>query len=92
MNRKQAQEEGSLYNPSMSGRTLLDLYRAIRADAGLPPVEKQQLISQIQAMTQGAPDSTPLSALMYRGLGGVFGYLMSKYFGMGAGSRAYVRR
>jgi F0F1-type ATP synthase assembly protein I len=34
-------------------------------------------------MTMGAPDSTPLSALMYRGLGGVLGYLMSKYFGMG---------
>jgi len=82
--RKRAQTWSSMaYDPILSHNTLQDLYAAIRADAGLPPVEKLGLINQLQGMTAGMPGSTPLSALMYKGLGGVIGWLISKYFGLG---------
>lgn len=71
------------YNPELSARSLADLYLAIRQDAGLPPFEKGQLINQVKAMTGYANESTPLSALAYKGLGGTLGWLISKYFGMG---------
>lgn len=73
-----------LYNGQVQGRTVADLYMAIRADAGLPGYKKTQIIRQIEGMTMGAPASMPLSSLLRRGLGGTIGWLISKYFGMGA--------
>jgi hypothetical protein len=74
----------SVYDPNMSGRSLADLYLAIRQDAGLPAMEKGRLINQVKGLTNHANESTPLSSLTYGGLGGILGFLISKYFGMGA--------
>lgn len=68
--------------------TLHDLYNAIRADAGLDSGSKAQLINQVKGLTGYADDSTLLSALMAKGLGGVLGWLISKYFGMGVVGQA----
>lgn len=84
---KAAQDYGS-FNSGASGKTLIDLYQAIRADAGLPPAEKLRLVNQLEGLTQGVPSNTPLSSLMSRGLGGVIGWLISKYFGMGVVGQA----
>ena len=46
-------------------------------------MQKGQLVQQIQGLTGFAPESTPISALMIKGLGGTIGWLISKYFGMG---------
>ena len=86
--KKRAQETdyssfGGFYQPATHSRTLGDLYLAIRADSGLPASEKAQVINQVKAMTGYANDSTSLSALMLKGLGGTIGWLISKYFGMG---------
>jgi hypothetical protein len=81
--RKKAQYSSLLYSPTVQGKTLADLYMAIRADYGLPQSRKSQLVQQIQGMVAGAPVSTPLSSLLRRGLGGIIGWLISKYFGMG---------
>lgn len=84
--KKRAQEEYSsfgFYNPAVKSKTLEDLYLAIRADAGLLPNEKSQVINQVQAVTGYASPNMPLSALMMKGLGGTIGWLISKYFGMG---------
>ena len=79
---------GSLvYDPLMATKTLADLYTAIRGDIGLTPSEKQKIMGQVQGLTNNAPAGTPLSALMAQGLGGMLGYLISKYFGMGAVGR-----
>ena len=72
-----------LYDPVTSGRTLGDLYAEIRRDMGLSPDEKAQLMGQIKGMVGYANESTPLSALMMKGLGGIIGWLIAKYFGMG---------
>lgn len=64
--------------------TLEDLYHAIRADAALGFDEKAQIINQVKGLTGYADGSTDLSSLMSRGLGGTIGWLISKYFGMGA--------
>ena len=81
----QAQDEYSsmLYNPALGSRTLTDLYMAIRADSGVPIMDKGELINQIKAMTGYQSDSTPISSLMIHGLGGTIGWLISRYFGMG---------
>lgn len=71
------------YQPALRGKTLEDLYIAIRADSGLSVAERSQLMSQVQGMVGFSGSSTPISALMYKGLGGALGYLISKYFGMG---------
>ena len=68
----------------MPPKTLTDLYQAIRADAALGFDEKAQLINQVKGLTGYASDSTSLQALMSKGLGGAIGWLISKYFGMGA--------
>ena len=81
---KKAQYSSLLYQPALQGKTLADLFMAIRADAGLPLSQKTQLISQLEGMTIGSPVSTQLSSLLRRGLGGTIGWLISKYFGMGA--------
>lgn len=81
--KKQAQYSAMQMMPYVRGRTLQDLYVAIRADAGLPTPKKAQIISQLKGLTQYADESTPLSALLHKGLGGILGWLISKYFGMG---------
>jgi len=78
--RKQAQDLG--FTSGTQG-SLYDLIQAIRVDRGLTPDERSQLLQQIQSLTQGASGSTPLSALMYQGLGGILGGVIAKYFGMG---------
>lgn len=62
--------------------TLADLVQAVRADSGITAFEEQRVLDQIRAIVGSASGSTPLSALMYKGLGGTLGYLISKYFGM----------
>ena len=64
--------------------TLNDLYNAIRADAGLGVDQKAQIINQVKGLTSYADGSTSLESLMTKGLGGAIGWLISKYFGMGA--------
>jgi len=82
--RKKSQYTSLMADGPVRGKTLADLYIAVRADAGLPALEKTQVIQQIEGMTRGAPPSTPLSSLVTRGLGGVIGTLIARYFGMGA--------
>lgn len=65
------------------GPTLGDLVDAIQADRGLTAVESQQLLAEVQRLAGAHSDSTPLSSLMFSGFGGILGYLISKYFGMG---------
>ena len=68
---------------SANAPTLADLYAAVRSDHGLGDAERQRVLSQIQAAVGGASSSTAISALMRQGLGGILGYLIGKYFGMG---------
>lgn len=75
-------EELSIFNPSLQGKTLEDLFFAIKSDVALDDARKQQLINQIRGVTAGMPPTAPISALMLRGLGGMLGWLISKYFGM----------
>ena len=80
--RKQAQSffpQGGSGGPSLS-----DLLQAIRTDRGLTPNERDQLFQEIRGLVSGASEQTPLSALMYRGLGGILGGVIAEYFGMGA--------
>jgi F0F1-type ATP synthase assembly protein I len=70
------------YQPGLRNRTLEDLYAAIRSDMTLDPATKAQLVGQVRGLTGMASSSTPLSALMMKGLGGALGYLLSKYFGL----------
>jgi len=83
--KKRAQDNYSslLYDPGVAAKTLGDLYAAIRRDMSLGPNERARLMGQIKGMVGYANESTPLSALMMRGLGGIIGWLISKYFGMG---------
>ena len=71
---------GGALAPSLP--TLEDLFIAVRADPTLGPFEKAQLVNQIKGVTGFADGNTSLSALMQRGLSGVAGMLISKYFGM----------
>ena len=73
----------SLYNPATQGKSLFDLYRAIESDPTMAGFQKDLLIQQITNSTDNAPGYTPIAVLLSRGLGGVLGYLVSKYFGMG---------
>lgn len=75
-------DDFSFYNPALQGKTLEDLFFAIKADVALDDARKQQLMNQIKGVTTGMPTNTPISALMLRGLGGMVGWLISKYFGM----------
>lgn len=68
---------------SAGAPTLADLYAAIRSDRGLGDGERQRVMAQIHAAVGGASDNTAISALMRQGLGGILGYLIGKYFGMG---------
>ena len=82
MDNKSAQYSALLYQPALQGKTLADLYMAIRADAGLPQSKKVQLVQQIEGLTN-APASTQLSSLLRRGLGGTIGWIIAKYFKLG---------
>jgi hypothetical protein len=77
-------EDYSVFGQDVISRayTLSDLMTAIRADVGLDVPDKMALIQQIQGLVGNAQLSTPLSELMYSGLGGVLGFLISKYFSM----------
>lgn len=76
--------------PALYGRTLSDLYREIRRDTALSQYEQTQLIHQIEGVTNGMAPSTPIATLMARGLGGVVGYLIGKYFSLGPVGQAVV--
>ena len=78
---KQAQ---SFYREPGSGPSFYDLVAAVRADRGLTPEERDQLLGELRGLLGGSPESTPLSSLMYRGLGGILGGVIGKYFGMSA--------
>lgn len=71
-----------MYAAQLSGVTLHDLYRAIARSVSLSQQERTRVIQQIRGVTGAAPPPTPLSSLMSRGLGGVAGYLISRYLGM----------
>lgn len=73
----------SLYNPATQGKSLFDLYRAIQSDPSMAGFQKDLLIQQITSATGNASAQTPVAVLLARGMGGVLGYLVSKYFGMG---------
>jgi hypothetical protein len=86
---KRAQDQSAFSDQrAVAGRTLGDLYQAIQADQGVPAFEKMNLISQLHGMAGGAGPQTSLSSLMYRGLGGMVGMLISRYFGMGMAGQA----
>lgn len=72
-----------LYKAAQHVPTLGDLFQALQADTGVDPMTKMMLVSQIRQQAAGMPDSTPLSGLIGRVLGGTLGMLISKYFGMG---------
>lgn len=67
---------------SLQGKNLGDLFQAIRQDTVMPIGQKARVISQVKGVTGFMDPSTPLSALLHRGLGGTIGWLLSKYFGM----------
>ena len=67
--------------------TFADLLAEIQKDPGLTPTQKTELLDQIRALVGQVSANTPLSALTFRGLGGTLGYLISKYFRMGAVGR-----
>jgi hypothetical protein len=71
------------YSRPQSLPTFADLINEVRRDQGLSPVERMRLLEQIKSLVGTSSPSTPLSSLMYKGLGGTLGYLISKYFGMG---------
>lgn len=73
----------SLYNPATQGKSLYDLYRAIESDPTLVGFQKDLLIQQATAAAGNASAHTPIAILLSRGMGGILGYLVSKYFGMG---------
>ena len=79
-----------MYKQAFAGKTLADLYLAITSDYQLQSSEKQQLIDQIKGVTGNAPEYSPLSSLMYAGLGGTLSNLIAKYFGLGFVGRAVV--
>jgi len=76
-----------LSSPGMAGKTLYDLFLEIQRDVSISQMERAQLMEQIKGVTGNAPASTPLTVLMARGLGGVVGNLLARYFGMGTGAQ-----
>ena len=63
--------------------TMADLLQHVMLDRGLTEPQRQQVIQQLQGLLRGSQPSTPLSALMSSGLGGILGQQIGKYFGMG---------
>ena len=76
-----------MYKHAYQGKTLADLFLAITQDYSLGQQQKDQLISQLKGVTNNAHPGSPLSALMYMGLGGLISNLIGKYFGMGRTGR-----
>lgn len=74
---------GDLFYKAAGTATVNDLLSALEADQGVSHAEKAQLIQNIQMTIGQVPGNTPLSSLMNRGLGGMLGMLISRYFGMG---------
>ena len=72
-----------LFPPGAQGATVADLLQAVQGDPNLSPADKQQIISAVVQSLGGSGASTPLSILATRGAGGIIGYLISRYFGMG---------
>jgi hypothetical protein len=68
---------------SLSSLTLGDLYAEIQNDYRIAAQERLAIMQRIDDATHGAAYGTPLSSLMQRGLGGIIGSLISKYFGLG---------
>lgn len=83
-----AAQFSSLYAPALAGKDLHDLFRELQRDASINQSERMQLIARIGTETGHVPASTPLSVLLSYGAGGVLGYLIAKYFGMGSAGRA----
>lgn len=67
----------------MSSLTLGDLFSEIQRDTELPAFVRVQLVSQVHGITGNAPSGTPISTLLKRGIGGILGSLIAKYFGLG---------
>ena len=70
--------------------TVKDLMRAIESDPSLSSNARQSLLGQLEIMLRGVAKNTSLSKVVSMGLGGLAGYLISKYFGMGLIGRALV--
>ena len=81
-NSQQQSNDQTLFGGNMGGKTLTDLYQQIMMDSGLQADQRYQTIAQVRAMTNNAPPSTPLSALMAGGLGAAIGWIVAKYFNM----------
>ena len=80
--KKRAQDYSAFSSPALQGRTLGDLFQAIRQDTTMSHARRAQVINQLKGVTGFMGPNTPLSALLHRGLGGIIGWLISKYFGM----------
>jgi hypothetical protein len=85
---QEGDEDISFFSPGLRGKTLFDLYREIQADPTLQFYERRRIEEALARATRNAPASTPLSAFAFIGGGGLIGYLISKYFGMGIVGRA----
>lgn len=68
--------------------TLGDLVAAIKADRGLTAVEQQRVLAELAARAGAQPLSTPISSLMFGGLGGILGAVITRYFGLGSAAQA----
>ena len=84
---KQAQYS-SLHAPALAGKDLNDIYREIQQDVSLQQSERMELLASLRRETGGVPGSTPLSVLLSYGAGGILGFIIAKYFGMGSVGRA----
>lgn len=78
----------SLYAPALQGKDLNDIYRAIQRDISISQSERADLIAQLQRQVGNVAGTTPLGVLLSYGSGGILGFLIAKYLGMGATGRA----
>ena len=68
--------------------TVNDFMNAIRADMGLSASEQLSAVSKLRQAIGSSPVNTPISALQAKGIGGILGYLIGKYFGLGFAGHA----
>ena len=68
--------------------TLGDIYAAVQNDFRISSAQRLQILDRLDAETNQAPLGTRLSTLMQRGLGGILGALIAKYFGLGGVGQA----
>ena len=85
LRQKKQQEKAaqSVFDQAPGTPTINDLMQAIQGDSSLGQAQKSSLLGQVASAAGGTPGNTPLSQLMHMGMGGVIGWLMSKYFGAG---------